>query len=290
MVVLAAIWGASFLFMRIAVPQFGPVLLMALRVLLAAMLLAGMAVWLRQALRVREHGRHYLILGVLNSALPFVLFGYAAQTLSASLLSILNATAPLFGAVIGALWLRQRPGLKVGAGLLLGIAGVATLVGFGPTAAKPGSGLAVLAAMGAAASYGVASVYLKRFSAGLSSFAVAHGSMWAASFVLIPWVAAFPPTQAPDAPAWSAVAALGLVCTGMAYLMYFRLVQDAGPTRALTVTFLIPVFGVLWGHLLLGEAVGWNTLSGAVVVLLGTAMATGFSPAVLWSRRRLRTP
>lgn len=280
LLVLSAIWGGSFILMRIAVPALGPVVLMELRVLLAALFLAGVAHFMKSRLLAGRHWRHYLILGFFNSALPFLLFGYAALTLPASLMAIMNATAPLWSTLIGTLWLHQRLTLKAALGLGLGVTGVALLVGFDQAMLQPGAALATAAVLAAALCYGIASLYAKQARA-VAPLANAHGSMWAATLWLLPAAFFFPPAAMPGGAIWLAVAVLGVVCSGLAYLLYFRLIADIGAAPALTVTFLIPLFGVLWGWLFLAEAVGWHTLAGALVVILGTALVTGFSPRAL---------
>ena len=282
LVALAAIWGGSFLFMRIAAPVLGPAVLIEYRVGIAAVFLAlvGWVFHLRgrgTPLALRRNWRHYLILGLFNSALPFLLFAFAARTLSASVLSVLNATAPMWGALVGAVWARQRVTGRSALGLLLGTAGVALLVGFDHTTEQPGAWLAVGAALIAAFSYSVASQYAKSGPA-VAPFANAHGSMWAAAILVLPLVALFPAPGEPTAGVMTAVLALGLVCTGIAYIIYFKLVEEVGPTSALTVTFLNPLFGILWGALFLHEAIGWHTVIGSAIVLLGTALVTGFKP------------
>lgn len=276
LLVLAAIWGASFLFMRLAVPELGPAWLMFGRVLLAAVFLALVAVAFKRSLPIRGYAVHFMLLSFFNTALPFLLFAYAAQTLTASLLAVLNATAPLWGALIGWLFFRQTMSLKITAGLLLGICGVAILVGF-DTAVDSSALPAIAAAAGAACCYGIATWYT-RLAKPVPSFVNAHGSMWGATLWLLPllWFIPLPVAQ-PAAHSLYAVLALGVVCTGVAYLLYFRLVQDLGATPTLTVTFLIPVFGVLWGHLFLAEVIGWHTLAGAAIVISGTMLVTGFS-------------
>lgn len=273
---LAAIWGASFLFMRIAVGQLGPAWLMFGRVLLAALFLAVVAVVLKRALPLRQHAAHFMLLSFFNTALPFLLFAYAAQTLSASLLAVLNATAPLWGALIGWLFFRQTMSWRIALGLLLGVVGVMILVGFDKVATGEGAIIAIAAAALAACCYGIATWYT-RLAKPVPAFLNAHGSMWAAALWLLPvlWFIPMPVAQ-PTSASLLAVLALGVVCTGVAYLLYFRLVQDLGATPTLTVTFLIPVFGVLWGHLFLNEAVGWHTFAGASVVIAGTMLVTGF--------------
>jgi drug/metabolite transporter (DMT)-like permease len=285
LLLLAAIWGASFLFIRIAVGSLGPAGLMAGRVALAAMFLACVGWWLGRQLSWRGRLRHFLLLGLLNSALPFFLFAYAARWLTASVLSVLNATAPLWGALLGALLFRQAVSLQMGLGLALGIVGVAVLVGFDPVLLKEGAVAAVAAAAGAACCYGLATHYTRR-AVQVEPFANAHGSMWGALCWLLPLALFSPPPAVPGAVATSALLALGVICTGVAYLLYFGLVRDIGATPTLTVTFLIPVFGVSWGALFLNEAVGWHTLAGGLTVLCGTAMVTGFSPASLWQQMR----
>jgi len=280
---LAAIWGGSFLFMRIAAPVLGPVRLIAWRVVLAAAFLAALACLWRRALDARGHWRHYLILGACNSALPFLLFARAARTLSASLLSILNATAPIFAASIAALGARTLPAPRVVAGLFLGVAGVAILASFDAMMVEPGAVVALAAGLGGSVSYGIASIYAKA-APGVEPFANALGSMGAASVMLVPLVPFFPAHAAPGPLVVLSVAALGVLCSGVAYLLYFRLIADLGPASALTVMFLIPVFGVLWGTVFLHEPVGAHTFAGALIVVVGTALVTGFSPRMLLVR------
>jgi drug/metabolite transporter (DMT)-like permease len=281
---LSAIWGASFLFMRMGAPVLGPVPLIACRVLFAAIFLALVSAVLRKPLQLRRNALHYLVLGLFNSALPFLLFAFAARTLSASLLSILNATAPIWGAVIGAAWTRTALPARSLLGLGLGVAGVALLVGFDPATLREGAPLAIGLALAAAFSYGIATHYA-RSAKTVEPFANAHGSMWGATLLIAPALPFAPPVALPTLTIALAVLALGVVCSGIAYLLYFRLVADIGAASALTVTFLVPVFGVLWGHLILAEPLGWNTLAGALVVIAGTALVTGFNTAALFGRR-----
>ena len=277
LLLLAAIWGGSFLFMRIGAPVLGPAVLIEYRVLFAALFLAAVGLVLRKRLDLRANWQHYLMLGFFNSALPFLLFAYGARTLTASVLSVLNATAPMWGALIGALWARQAITARTGLGLLLGTAGVALLVGFDDVSTLPGAGLAVVAALAAALCYGIATQYAKSAKS-VEPFANAHGTMWAATLFVLPVLPFFPAPGSPTPGVWAAVLALGVVCSGIAYLIYFRLIAEVGPTSALTVTFLNPVFGILWGALFLGETVGWHTLAGSGIVLIGTALVTGFVP------------
>jgi drug/metabolite transporter (DMT)-like permease len=281
---LAAIWGGSFLFMRIGVPVLGPVVLIAARVGLGALFLLLASKLLRKPLQLREHWRHYLIIGFFNSALPFLLFAIAASTLPVSQLSVLNATAPIWGAVIGAVMERRGLAPKTILGLALGLAGVAILMGIDNLQAGAANLLAMVCGLCAAFCYGIATQYAKS-ARKVEPFANAHGSMWAATVLLLPAVPAFPAISTPSVEVLLAVLALGVVCSGIAYLLYFRLVAELGAASALTVTFLIPAFGILWGHLFLGEPVSWNTALGALVVVIGTALVTGFSPRGLFARQ-----
>ncbi len=281
---LAAIWGGSFLLMRIGAPVLGPTILIESRVGFAALFLLIAAMLLHKPLQVQQHWRHYFVLGIFNAAIPFTLYGYAALSLSASAMSILNATAPIWGAVIGAIWSRQPLGGRATLGLGMGVGGVGLIVGFDHMAAQSGAGFAIAAALLATFCYGIATNYT-RHAKPVDSFSNAHGSMWAASLVILP---ALPFASAPSAPTTGimlAVIALGVVCTGIAFLLYFRLIKDIGATSTLTVTFLIPVFGILWGHVFLGEAVTLSMIAGSLIVIAGTALVTSFNPAAMLASR-----
>ena len=284
---LSAIWGASFLFMRIGAPILGPALLIFARVGLAAVFLLLIGFYVKKSLDVPRHWRHYLMLGLFNSALPFLLFAFAAKTVSASLLSILNATAPIWAAAIGAIFLRSRLTPKALFGMLLGVTGVGLLVSVETLTLPAGGLVAIAAGLAAAFSYGIATTYAKTAKT-VDPFANAHGCMWAATLMLAPLALHSPHWQAmPVLPlhVTLSVVALGIVCSGVAYLLYFRLIADVGAVPALTVTFLIPVFGILWGALFLGEQVGWHTVLGSVLVLTGTAWVTGFSVSTVFQQR-----
>ena len=285
LIVLGALWGGSFLFMRLCAPFMGPIPLIVLRVLMAALFLAAVAMVQKRQLDIKGQWKHFLILGMLNSAIPFVLFAFAAHSLSASLLSILNATSPIWGAVIAALATRQMPSLKALAGLVLGIAGVSVLVGSDNQHLTQGAWLALAAGLFGAFLYAVAAAYSKR-AKGSDAFSNAHGSMWGATLGLLPAVPFFPLAHVPNLTVILAIVALGVVCSGIAYLLYFDLVDKVGAASALTVTFLVPVFGTLWGWLFLHEPVGWQTAAGGVLVLAGTALITGFSPRALMAKSK----
>ena len=278
LLLLAALWGASFLFMRIAAPQFGPLPLMAVRCAIGALVLLPLLAWRGGAGVLQRRPVAFLVVGTLNSALPFVLFGFATLSLTAGFASLLNATVPLWAALVAYLWLAERPSRRQLGGLAVGFAGVALLVG-GRTSIAPGGDVpAIAAALVATLSYGIAAGFARRRMSGIPSLALAAGSQLGAVAVLaVPGALAWP-ARTPDGAAWAAAIALGGACTGLAYILYFRLLNRAGGTSATSVTFLIPVFGVLWGALFLGEWPTGTMVAGGAVILVGTALAAGVRP------------
>jgi drug/metabolite transporter (DMT)-like permease len=271
LVALAIIWSLSFVFQRVLVPALGPMWTATLRVLIAgAALVAWFAVTGLNA-EVRRHWRAYLFVGALNSALPFVLFAFAAQYLPASYLVIMNAAAPLFAAVAAAAWLGDRLTPRKLAGLALGAAGVTIVSRAGPIEPDTTFVVAVAASLVAALCYALAGVWLKRHGAQLKPVAIAGWSQLFAAFVLLPVAST---STIPVAPTLATVAnmlALALLCSGVAYLLYYRLIADVGPTKAMTVTFLMPAFGMAWGALFLGEQVTPAMVAGAAMIVAGTA-------------------
>jgi drug/metabolite transporter (DMT)-like permease len=279
-VVLAAIWGASFLFMRLAVVEFGVVGTAALRVLIATAFLAPLMLAKGHGAVFRREWWKVCLVGVLSSALPFMLFSFALLSITTGLSAILNATVPLFGALVAWWWLKDRPTGSRVLGLVIGFGGVAALAwdkaSFKPDAV---SGIApawaVLACLTATVCYAIAASATKRYLSGLPPLVTATGSQIGATLLLLLPALALRPEHMPGTQAWLALTVLGVLCTGAAYILYFRLIEQAGPARALAVTFAIPVFAILYGALFLGEQVtAWMLMWGAVV-LLGTALSTG---------------
>lgn len=272
---LAALWGASFLFMRMGAAEFGPVALSAVRVAGAALFLLPLLRWRGQFGVLRQHWRPIAVVGVLNSALPFLCFSYAALSITAGLAGIFNAAAPLFGAVIAWLWLKDRLSASRVVGLAIGFAGVLWLA-WDKASFKPGgSGWAIVACLAATLLYGIGANYTKRYLSGVAPLAVATGSQVAAALMLMLPAAWWWPATTPSPGAWTAAALLALLCTGIAYLLYFRLIAHIGPANAIAVTFLIPMFAALWGWLFLGEGITAAMVIGCAVILLGTGLATG---------------
>ena len=278
-VLLAAIWGASFLFMRFGAKELGVFATSGLRVAIAALFLLPVLLMRGHGASLRQHWKLTLMVGILNSAIPFACFSFALLSITTGLSSILNATTPLFGAVIAWLWLKDRPSGSRSVGLLIGFVGVALLASdkasFKPDASGNATGWAVLACLLATLCYGMAASFTKRYLSGLPPLVTATGSQLGASIVLVPLACWFWPTQVISLNAWLTVIALGVLCTGVAYILYFRLIERAGPARALSVTFAIPVFALMYGALLLGEEVtGWMLVCG-VVIIVGTSLSTG---------------
>lgn len=284
LLLLAGLWGGSFAFMRVAVPVLGPVWLAFSRVALAFIALFALAFARRAVPPFLAHWRDYLVIGTVNSALPFALYCFAEQYIGASTAAILNATSPFFAAAIAALWLKEALTLRKICGMALGLAGVVILVGWSAQALRGMMLPATLACLGAALCYGVASVYVKRRMANIPSFAVALYSQLAAAAVLAPALPFVPSPGALTPLVVGNALALALASTALAYLLYFRLIATIGPARALTVTFLIPVFGVLWGLLFLEESVNANVLAGCALILAGTWIAVRVAPARPLSR------
>lgn len=268
LLVLAAIWGASYLFNRIVAPSLGPVLTAELRTLIGGVALAAWFAALGFDPEWRRWWRQYLLVAVFSSALPFVLWAYAALQVNAGLLSVLNATSPMWGALCSAVLLRERLSVRQTIGLVVGLIGVTVV-----TQPDSGSELhlpSIAAALAASFSYGLIATYIKGWARDVPSRGMAVGTQLAAGVLLIPFIPLWPPAAAPTPLVTASILALGLVCGAVAYLLYFRLITDIGATGALTVTYLIPVFGVLWGALFLGETVSVSMLVGAALVVLGT--------------------
>jgi drug/metabolite transporter (DMT)-like permease len=275
LVLLGALWGASYMFIRVAVPALGPFALMGLRVALAASVLALYAAFLvRDLPKFRSRWREFLIVGATNSAVPFTLIAAAEIELTASLAAILNSTTALFAAAVAAVWIGEALTMKKVFGLVMGLVGVAVLVGWDPIPLNSIVLLSVGAMLAASLSYAIGGVYVKRTFAGVPPLAMAIGQQAGAAVLLLPLAAVSLPEEAPPLPAALSALALTLLSTAVAYLLYFRLIENVGPTKTLTVTFLIPVFGLLFGVVLLGEPIGVGTLVGFGIILYSVALVT----------------
>jgi drug/metabolite transporter (DMT)-like permease len=275
LLILAAIWGASYLFVRIAAPVIGPAPTATSRLLIGGLLLAALVHWHEGGLHLRGQWRHYGALGMLNSGLPFLLFGFAAQTLPASYLILLNATTPLFGAVVAAIWLGEPLHTRQVLALTSGLAGVGVVAGLGPIELGSAELLAIAAGLGGATCYALATVRIRRSPVQDTPNTQAAMSQLAAGLLILPLALATPQPAVIATPVIVAVLALGFLCSGLAYMLYFRLVVDVGPVRTLIVTFLSPPFGLLWGWLVLDEAITLQMLAGTALILAGTVGSIG---------------
>ena len=272
LVALAAMWGASYLFMRYAVPHFGPVLMIELRVLIAGLALCAFVYATRGRIGWARYWRAYLFVGAIGLALPFVLIAQALTVIDASTAAILNALAPLFATLVAALWIREPVTLKKSAGIALCIVGTAVLMGWTPqpvTARELGAAsLSVIAT----AIYGYTIVFTKVKLRAANPIATSAATLLFAALALLPFAAASGPRAALTPMAWAAVAGLAIVSTTVAFIFYYRLIADVGPVKAITVTLLVPVFGMLWGVLFLGEPLTVGRIAGCAIILAGCAL------------------
>lgn len=268
---LAALWGASFLFIRIAAPVFGPVLTIEGRVALAALALVLYLLITRKSLDFSKRWKQYLIIGALNAAIPFTLIATSALHLTASMSSILNSLTPLFTALIVWGWMNETLSTRKWVGILVGVIGVVLLVGWSSIPFTKETMIAIALAVLSTISYGLAGVYAKKTFVGVAPLSLAAGQQIAASLLLIPFTFFNLPNTTSNFSLIPilAVLALALFCTAIAYLLYFYLIESVGPTKTLSVTFLIPVFGMIWGVLILNEKITLGMLVGFIVILMG---------------------
>ncbi len=287
---LAALWGASFLFMRVAAPEFGAIPLAGMRVLGATLVLLPILAVRGEFHVLLAHWKPILIVGITNSALPFMCFGFALLYITAGLTSIFNAATPLFGAAIAWVWLKDRLSPARTLGLLIGFAGVFGLA-FSKATLKQGAEgssviLAILACLAATLAYGFSASFTKKYLTGVPPMVVAAGSQFGAALALIVPSIVLWPSHPPRAVAWLNVLMLAVLCTGLAYVLFFRLIAHVGPANTITTNFLIPGFAVAWGAAFLGEIPTWQMVAGCAVILFGTSLATGvLKPERLFSGR-----
>ena len=275
LLVLGALWGASFLFMRIAAPEFGPVVLAELRIAIAGLVLLPILMLRAGVGDLKLHWKKLVTVGSINTAIPFMLFPFATLYLTGGFTGILNATAPLFAAIIAWIWLSEKLNANRITGLVIGFGGVIVLVWNKAGLGASGVSLAIIAGIIASVFYGIGANYTKKHMQGIGSLAIATGSQLAAALVLLPGAITLWPADPVSVKAWAAVIALGVFCTGIAYVLYYRLIANVGPASAITVTYLVPGFAMLWGAIVIDEKLTTNMVIGCAVILLGTALATG---------------
>src|SRR5215212_2378095 len=275
---LGALWGGSFLFIRVAVPALGPFLLVELRVGLAATALLLYALAAGRVPKIRRRWRSFLILGFLNAAVPFSLISAAEIHLTASLAAILNSTTVMFTAMVAAIWMGDALTARKVVGIVLGIVGVTVLVGWDPIPLNGVVLLSVAAMLVASLSYALGATYVKSSFSGIPPLGMAIGQLGAATALLLPSSVISFPGEVPSSAVIFSMLGLALLSTAAAYLIYFRLIENVGPTSTVTVTLLVPVFGLLFGVLLLEEPFGPGTLAGLGIILTSVVLITGIAP------------
>lgn len=275
LLLLGALWGASFLFIRIAAPVLGPIWLIDLRVLIAGIVLLIYALIVRKMPDFRSRWKSYLMLGLLNAVIPFTLIAYSAIHLNASLTSILNATTPLFTAIVARFWLNESLSIRKVIGILVGLAGVCILMGWSSVPFTVEVWLSIGASLMASLFYGIGGVYTKRIFTGTPPLSLSIGQQLSAGIILIPLSIVTVPTAPISLTVILAVLGLAVLSTSIGYLLYFYLVEHVGPTKTVSVTFLVPLFGILWGVLLLHEQITIGTIVGLLVILAGVILMNG---------------
>lgn len=276
LLLLSVLWGGAYLFTRAAVPDFGPAPLVAMRLGIAALILLPILAWRGGLPQLWAMPSTLLMVGVPFTALPFMLMTWGALHITAGVSAVLNASAPMFAALLAHFVMKERLGRWRVAGLVLGFIGVLWLMSGGPLALRSGNGaLAVAAVLGTALLWSLGATYTRKRLAGVDAMVTTVGSLTAASLVLAPLAWASWPEQPPTARAWAEMAFLGVFSSGLGMWMYFRLLRRIGALRSMSVTFLSPLVAMVSGALYLGEALTWQMVGGCAVVLLGTAMSLG---------------
>ncbi|MEO8561036.1 MAG: DMT family transporter [bacterium] len=285
---LAAVWGGSFLFIRIAVAPLGPFPLVGGRVMLGGLLLWGVMRGLGKRTELRAHVRPLLVLGAINAAIPFALMAAAELRITASLAAMLNATVPFWGALFGVIWLDERINARRAMGLVLGVAGIAVLVGWSPIVLTPSVIASIAAMLVATCCYALSGVYTKKRLTGVPAPTLALGQQAGASVWLVVPALWQLPRAHPTGLATFALLGLAVLCTALAYPLYFHLIAAVGPTNTTTVTYLIPLFGTVWGALFLGEPITNGMLVGLAMILSSVLLVNEVRVSSFASRLRRR--
>lgn len=268
LVLLAALWGASFLFTRIAAPIMGPIFTIELRVIIAGVVLLLYSVFKNSTPNIKKYWKEFLIIGAINSAIPFTLIATALLNLNASISAILNSLTPIFATLVAWGWLKESLNFKKAIGIFLGIFGVIILVGWSPLPLTKtfifSASLSILATI----FYAFAGVYAKRAFTGVSPLELATGQQIGAALVLLPLAILNLPDKDISSIAIYSVVALAILCTAIAYLLYFYLIVNVGPTKTLSVTILVPLFGIIWSVVFLKEKITLGMVIGLFVITI----------------------
>ncbi len=280
LLILSAIWGSSFLFLRIASPEFGPVFLIEIRVASGLIVLLPMCLLMGKFAELKQHWKVIFIVSLFNMAVPFCFFAYSSLNMGAGVLSIMNATVPFFTAIIAFLVFQQRMTRLGLVGLLVGFLGVVVLV-FDPSEASGVTNqLAIPSALIACVLYGIALNIVSHKLQGVSGISITTGGLFFSTIVLLPFALANQPEVMPRGSVWLSVLALGVVCTGFGYILFYRLIARIGSQQAIMTTYLIPIFSILWGNLFLAESITLFMVFGGMLVLMGVGMTTGRFPGI----------
>lgn len=271
---LASLWGASFMFIRMAVPHFGPVPLSGTRSLIAALMLTPLMLLKGQWPAFRQAWPHLLVIGLISTALPFSFLSISTQYTSAGFASILNALTPIFSALVAWLWLKEYLTPAVVVGILLGFGGVFVMVFDRETISSSFPLLPILAGLGGTLLYGLTGNYSRRYMTQVPVLTISAGSQVFATLLLLPVAIVQWPQEPIPASSWLYACVLGMACTGLAYILYFGLLEKVGVARTVIVTYLVPVFAMLWGFLVLDERITLQMLAGAACILCGIGLTT----------------
>jgi drug/metabolite transporter (DMT)-like permease len=279
LLLLSAVWGSSFMFTKIAAQDIGAMPTAFGRVAVAALFLVPLLLWKRETASLAQHWKKAFLIGIFNSGIPFAAYAYALLTISTSTGAIVNASTALFGAVIAWLWLKDKPSLSRTIGLVLGFTGVCLLAlqnaRSAPTGDLTSQLVGMLVCLLAPLCYGLSASYTKLHFSGVPALVSATGSQLGAALFLAPFALWLWPDHAMQ---WGTIASLlviGVVCTGMAYILFFRIIELAGASKALTVTYAVPVFAVFYGVTFLGETITMPMVLCAGVILVGISLSTG---------------
>ena len=278
-ILLSAIWGSSFMFTKIAAHDIGAISTAFCRVAIGALFLLPLLVLKRQTALLKQHWKKAFILGIFYAGIPFTAYSIALLTISTSTAAIVNATTALFGALIAWLWLKEKPGLSRSIGLVLGFTGVSLLAlqnaHAAPTDALAAQLIGMLVCLLASLCYGLSASYTKLYFSNIPALVSSTGSQIGATLFLAPFAILFWPDHSMNLSTIGSLLALGIVCTGLAFVMFFRIIALAGPSKALTVTFAVPVFAAFYGVTFLNETITLVMMLCAVVILVGISLSTG---------------
>lgn len=281
LVFLSFLWSGSFLLLLLSIQELGPMPLVEIRAFAGGVFLMALVIAFGKLPNLIQNYKRIAMAGVLNTAIPFAMLGYAAYYLTSGFLAILNAMTPLFGGLIARIWLKEKMTAPRMAGLILGFSGIVVLVSEDLLARPIGLGtgshvLAILAGLGAPLCYAIAACYSGLYLKQVDPIASAAGSVITGALIFLPFaVLTWPDTASVSATAWLSAIALGVLCTGLAYFIYFKLLAKIGPTKTITVTFLAPPMSIMWGVIFLDEPLTPTIIAGACIVLAGTFLATG---------------